>query len=97
MDLSMRALTLAAMLLPALAHAGTVEGLVFEKGTGAPLAGVEVLVGEQTVRTDEDGSFSVEMPAGVVDVRVGDGVFAQVVVGHTEITEVLVTLSLIHI
>lgn len=88
-----RALLAAALALPSVALGGTVEGFVFEAGTGAPLADVDVLVDGQAVRTDADGAFAVELGHGVVPVQVGQSTFAQVVVGKTGITEVLVTLA----
>lgn len=97
MDVSLsrfrRALLAAALALPVVASAGSVEGIVFESGTGLPLADVTLTVGGQTLTTDADGGFAVELEHGVYDVVVGNNTFAQVVVGKDGVTEVLVTLA----
>lgn len=88
---------LAALTSPAHAQQapGFVEGVVFEEGSGRPLAGAVVHVGSRSVTTDAAGRFLVEVAPGEHDVRITANdatrptTSVQVVAGGT--TELLVT------
>jgi hypothetical protein len=83
------------LLAPALAWAadGVVVGVVFERDSGAPAAGVAVSAAGASTTTGPDGRFSLTIAPGIVDVRVGDGVVPQVAVASGQTTELLVTWS----
>ncbi|HYQ00973.1 MAG TPA: carboxypeptidase-like regulatory domain-containing protein [Polyangiaceae bacterium] len=70
------------------AEPGTVFGIVTDIGTGAAVAGAEVIAGDQTATTDAKGSFSIEgLDAGDVTLAINaEGyapAFASAVIGET--------------
>jgi outer membrane receptor protein involved in Fe transport len=74
------------------ADQGTVLGIVLG-GDGTPLAGVMVRSGGASTTTDQDGVFSMSLPAGIADLEVGNSArIPAVPVVHAASTEVLVTL-----
>ncbi|MBX2802654.1 MAG: TonB-dependent receptor [Myxococcales bacterium] len=77
---------------------GVLSGIAFEKGTGAPIAGARITVGDQVAVSDAGGAFALELPHGTYDVRLTaptytSGQLLQVAVGAGEVTEILVTFS----
>ena len=48
-------------LLPLLLGAGRIEGVVFDRTTGLPQAGLELRVDDLVAVTDETGAFSFEL------------------------------------
>lgn len=80
----------------AVAEEGVVSGIVFQRGSGAPVEGIIVVVGERRTATDRLGRFRLEVPQGSYPVALigADGrsrATRPVVVGAGEVTEVLVT------
>ncbi|MCB9765535.1 MAG: TonB-dependent receptor [Alphaproteobacteria bacterium] len=75
------------------AHAdGTLQGFVFEEGSGLPLSGQTLEIAGQPVRTDADGGFSVTLPQGEHPVRLRD-YSAALTVADGEVTELLLTVG----
>lgn len=77
---------------------GTVQGLVFEQGSGAPLASVRVDVDGHVASgsVDRDGAFALTLPAGTWTLQLsGDvsGAAPGVVVVDNQDTELIVTVA----
>lgn len=77
---------------------GSVEGFVFEEGTGRPMVGLAVSVGDARTETDAAGRFEVELPEGRYDVYVADSwgniaAAEAVSVGVGRRSELLITWS----
>lgn len=65
---------------------GTVSGKVTEKLSGQPVADVSVSAGGKEVKTDSDGNYLLEIPAGEYNLRFSAGGFAEVVTSQVTIT-----------
>ncbi len=85
--------------LPTVALAdGEVSGVLFEKGSGTPAAGVSITADGQSdsTTTDADGAFMLALPAGTWTLRLSgaqSGEAAGVVVVDDQTTELLVTVA----
>ncbi|MCB9796933.1 MAG: TonB-dependent receptor, partial [Alphaproteobacteria bacterium] len=71
---------------------GQLSGIVFEEGSGRPLAGESVQVDGQTVRSDAQGQLHVSLSAGEHVLRVG-ALEQAFIISDDETTELLLTLG----
>ncbi len=65
---------------------GTVSGKVMEKLSGQPIMGVTVSAGGREAKTDPDGNYLLEVPAGEYNLRFTANGFSDVVTAQVTIT-----------
>lgn len=77
---------------------GSIAGYAFAGGSGEPIAGASVAVGDRRALSDDQGAFSLPLPQGIYTVELRapgqtPGQLLDVAVGRGQITEILVTFT----